>query len=159
MVLRRNGSNPVTQLRDEMDRLVGDFFGPLSSSYPVRSGAASRGFPPLNVWEEGDVLYVEAEVSGLKSEDLDISVIGNELTIRGRRGQEQQEGKTYHRQERGAGEFNRVLRLPVEVDANKVDASLKDGVLLIKLPKSESAKPKKIKVSESGQSGGTPSTK
>jgi HSP20 family protein len=147
MLVRRNGFNPVTQLRDEMDRLVGDFFGPFSATAPARVGTASRGFPALNVWEDGETLYAEAEVPGLKNEDIDISVIGNELTIRGRRGEAQREGVAYHRQERGVGEFNRVLRLPIEVDANKVEATLNDGVLLVKLPKAESAKPKKIKVS------------
>jgi HSP20 family protein len=147
MVLRRNGSNPVAQLRDEMDRLVADFFGPLTGTVPTRSGAPARGYPPLNVWEDGEALFVEAEVPGLKSEEIEISVIANELTIRGHRGEEKREGVAYHRQERGVGEFNRVLRVPIEVEANQVEASLKDGVLLIKLPKAESAKPKKIKVS------------
>ncbi len=86
----------------------------------------------------------------MKGEDIDISVIGGDLTIRGRRGEGQQEGVAYHRRERGVGDFNRVLRLPVEVDPNKVEAALTDGVLLIKLPKAESAKPKKIKVSSGG---------
>ena len=147
MVLRRNGSNPVTQLRDEMDRLVGDFFGPLTATVPTRGAASVRSYPPLNVWDEGENLFVEAETPGLRGEDVDISVMGNELMLRGQRGEPAREGVPYHRQERGVGQFNRVLRLPVEVDANQVEASLKDGVLLIKLPKAESAKPKKIKVS------------
>ena len=148
MVYRRgNGFHPIAQLRDEMDRLVGDFFGPATGALPSRWAAPPRGFPALNVWEEGETIFAEAEVPGLKSEDIDISVVGSDLTIRGRRGEPAREGVAYHRQERGAGEFNRVLRLGVEVDAGKVEASLTDGVLLIKLPKAESAKPKKIKVS------------
>ena len=151
MVFRRaNGANPISQLRDEMDRLVGDFFGPVASSVPARLASAARGFPPLNVWEDGDNLFAEAEVPGLKNEEIDISVVGNVLTIRGGRGEEPQEGVVYHRQERGVGQFNRVLRLPVDVDANRVEASLKDGVLTIKLPKAESAKPKKIQVKPAG---------
>jgi len=148
MVLRRaNGFNPLYQLRDEMNRLVGDFFDPVTGSVTPRAGTAVRSFPALNVWEDGESLYAEAEIPGLKSEDIDISVVGNDLTIRGHRGEAQRDGVAYHRQERGVGEFNRVLRLPVEVDPNRVEASLKDGVLLVKLPKAESAKPKKIKVS------------
>ncbi|MBI3839506.1 MAG: Hsp20/alpha crystallin family protein [Planctomycetia bacterium] len=148
MVLRRaNGFNPLYQLRDEMDRLVGDFFGPATGNVAQRIGAATRSFPALNVWEDGENLYAEAEVPGLKSEDIDISVVGNDLTIHGHRGEAEREGVAFHRQERGVGQFNRVLRLPVDVDPNRVEASLKDGVLLIKLPKAESAKPKKIKVS------------
>ena len=148
MVFRR-ASNllPVAQLRDEMDRLMSDFFGPTTAAAPARWTWASRSFPAINVWEEGDALYAEAEVSGLKSEDLDISVVDNDLTIRGSGRGPTREGVAYHRQERGTGEFNRVLRLPADVDAGKVEATLTDGVLLIKLPKAESAKPKKIKVS------------
>jgi len=143
MVQRRgNGFHPVAQLQNEMDQLVSSFFG---------SGQASRmplarTFPPLNVWEDAENLFAESEIPGLKSEDLDITVVGSDLTIRGSRGGEAREGAIYHRRERGYGEFNRVLRLPIEVDADKVEATLKDGVLLIKLPKAESAKPKKIKV-------------
>ncbi len=153
MVFRRvNTLLPVAQLRDEMDRLVHDFFTPPGDG-PAARWVADRpagGFPPLNIWDDGDALYAEAELPGVNSEDLDISVMAGDLTIRGRRGEPQQSGVAYHRQERGTGQFNRVLRLPVEVDASKVEASLTDGVLRIKLPKAESAKPKKIKVS-SGQ--------
>ena len=121
MVLRRNGFNPVAQLRDEMDRLVNDFFSPVSTA-ATRAGLSTRSFPLLNIWEQGDSLYAEAEMPGLKSEDLDISVVDNELTMRGRRGEQPREGVAYHRQERGVGEFNRVVRLPFEVDADKVEA-------------------------------------
>jgi HSP20 family protein len=148
MVLRRvNSMLPVAQLRDEMDRLVSDFFGPENGGPSPRWSRPTVSFPPLNVWEDGDALYAEAEMPGVKSDELDISVIAGDLTIRGRRGEPQATGVAYHRQERGSGEFNRVLRLPVDVDANRVEATLTDGVLLIKLPKAESAKPKKIKVS------------
>jgi HSP20 family protein len=137
------------QLRSEMDRLVSDFFGPVVGVYTPRWTAARR-FPALNVWEDGDNLFAEAEVPGLASEDIDVSVVGTDLTIRGHRRSQQREGMGYHRQERGVGEFNRVLRLPIEVEAAKVEASLTDGVLLVKLPKAEAAKPKKIKVQPAG---------
>jgi HSP20 family protein len=146
LIRRTNGLWPVAQLRDEMDRLVSDFFGPQRARTPLRSPWPAQGFPALNVWEQGDALYAEAEVPGMKSDEIDISVVANDLTIRGRRGGESREGVAYHRQERGTGEFNRVLRLPAEVDAAKVEATLTDGVLRIKLPKAESAKPKKVKV-------------
>jgi HSP20 family protein len=78
-------------------------------------------------------------------------VVGNELVIQGRRMDLDEEGVSYHRRERGVGEFKRVLRLPVEVDADKVEATLHDGVLLVKLPKAAAAKPRKIQVAASGQ--------
>ena len=141
---RTNGLHPLDQLRGQMDRLMGDFFGPAGSRYGSWSG--ERSFPAINVWEVGDDLYAEAEVPGVKSEDVDVSVVGGDLTIRGRRGEAPEEGTAVHRRERGRGEFTRVLRLPIDVDAAKVEATLKDGVLLVKLPKSEAAKPRKIKV-------------
>lgn len=146
---RTNGFHPLDQLRTQMDRLVGDFFGPISGRYTPRAWLAERSFPALNVWEHGDDLYAEAEVPGVKSEDVDVSVVGGDLTIRGRRGDQPQGETPYHRRERGTGEFTRVLRLPIEVDGERVEATLKDGVLLVKLPKAESAKPRKIKVNNS----------
>ncbi|MEX2113038.1 MAG: Hsp20/alpha crystallin family protein [Pirellulales bacterium] len=147
MLLRRtNGFHPLDQLRTQMDRLVSDFFGPMPGAYAPRVIAGPRSFPALNVWEFGDHLYAEAELPGMSSDDIDVSVVGGDLTIRGHRGEQLEDGSSYHRRERGTGEFTRVLRLPIEVDADRVEASLKDGVLLVKLPKAESAKPKKIKV-------------
>jgi HSP20 family protein len=131
---------PYVDLRREIDRLFDTFTG--------GDGGATRArvFPPVNIWEEGDNLFVEAELPGVSREDLEISAAGNELTLRGRRSAPQDENLTYHRQERGFGEFTRVITLPAEVDANKVEASLKDGVLLLTLPKAEAAKARKIKV-------------
>jgi len=152
MVFRRGNSwYPVHQFRDEMDRLVSNFFGPQTNggNAPSRWGVAPAGFPALNVWEDGDTLYVEAELPGVKSEDIDVSVVGSDLTIRGHRNAQTAEGVAYHRQERAIGEFARVLRMPAEVDSAKVEASLSNGVLLLKLPKAEAAKPKKIKVATS----------
>ena len=146
-VLRRsNGFHPLDQLRNQMDRLVTDFLGPMTGTYSPRVSGTERSFPALNVWEYGDHLYAEAELPGMKSDDIDVSVVGGDLTIRGHRGEQPQDGTSFHRRERGTGEFTRVVRLPIEVNADKVEATLKDGVLLVKLPKAESAKPKKIKV-------------
>jgi len=102
----------------------------------------------LNVWEENDVYCVEAEVPGLKSEDLELSVVGNQFTLKGRRGTSADQATTFHRRERGHGEFVRTLGLPAEVAADQVTASLADGVLTVKLPKAEAAKPRKISVNQ-----------
>ena len=150
MVMRRSRTiHPINQLRDEMDRLVTGFFGSPAANQAARF-VNSRTFPAMNVWESGEELYAEAELPGVKGENLEISVIGNELTLKGDRPEVQTEGQMYHRRERGEGSFTRVVRLPVEVDAERVEASLKDGVLLIKLPKAETAKPRKIQVNASG---------
>jgi HSP20 family protein len=148
MVFRRSdGVLAVGQLRREMDRLFGDFFGPGGTAQAM---FPARGFPALNIWEQGDALLAEAEVPGVKAEDVDVSVVGAELVIKGRRGGGHPDGVSYHRRERGVGEFSRTVRLPVEVDAAKVYASLQDGILRITLPKAATAKPRKIEVNAGG---------
>jgi len=142
---RMNRWDPFHQLRDEMSRLLDDF----SQTAPLvgRLGWRPAGvFPALNVWEDEQCLYAEAELPGFRMEDLEVSVAGNELSIKGERKNEHQEKGAYHRRERAAGLFNRVLRLPVDIDAGKVEATLKDGVLFITLPKAEQAKPRKVQV-------------
>ena len=144
-VRQRNGLRPVTAFRDEMDRLFEGFFGPVGAAVD-RAGAPARTFPALNVWEQGDNLYAEAELPGLKNEDVEVSVVGNQLTIQGKRSTAADEGAAFHRRERGEGEFTRVVRLPVEINADKVQAAMRDGVLLVTLPKAEASKPRKIQV-------------
>jgi HSP20 family protein len=136
---------PIQQLRDEVDRLVTSVF-----TNPTVAGAArlvtGRGFPAVNVWDDRENVYVEAEVPGLKAEQLDITVVGDEVTIRGERPEQDQSGLQYHRRERGVGSFTRVIHLATEVDAQRVQAALADGVLQLTLPKAEAAKPRKIQV-------------
>lgn len=132
-----------------VDRLMGELVGQAQSEVQrlwPNVVAAAGGYPSLNVWEEGDVVYAEAEVPGVKAEDLDLSVVGRELTVKGRRAAPTAPEATYHRRERGVGEFSRSVKLPVDVDSEKVEASLVDGVLKIALPKAETAKPRKINV-------------
>jgi len=137
--------HPIQQLRDEVDRLVSNVF-----SNPTVAGATrlvtGRGVPAVNVWEDGENVFVEAEVPGLKAEDLDITVVGDELTLKGERSEASEEQASFHRRERGIGPFTRVVRLSSEVKADQVQASLTDGILLLKLPKTEAAKPRKINI-------------
>ncbi len=138
----RNPRNPFFQLRDEMDRLLTGFFGAADGILPP----VFRNQPAVNVWESGDALMVEMEVPGVKNDQFDISVAGEELSVKIDRPEAGPEGVIYHRRERPVGSFNRLVRLPVEVDAEHVEAELHDGVLTITLPKAESAKPRKINV-------------
>jgi HSP20 family protein len=109
------------------------------------SGVAA--FPAVNLWEEGEHVCVEAELPGLDLKELEIYVTGgNQLTVQGRRNPPALEKGAWHRQERLFGEFRRTIPLPYPVDADKVDARLENGVLLVKLAKHESAKPRKIPV-------------
>jgi HSP20 family protein len=107
----------------------------------------TAAYPAVNVWEEGDNVCVEAELPGLDLKDLSIYVTGGkQLTIKGERKPPTPEKGVWHRQERGFGTFSRTPTLPVNVDADKVDARFENGVLLIKLAKHESAKPRRITV-------------
>ncbi len=144
MMHRRAGMfDPFQQLRSEFDRQLGGVWDNLASIAPRL--AVNRVFPSVNVWQEGDVLYAEAEIPGVKAADVEISVSGADLTIKGQRADSSGEA-VCHRRERGLGAFTRLIRLPVEVDAANVTASFNNGVLLVTLPKHENAKPRKIAV-------------
>ncbi len=140
---------PVGQFRRELDRVFGDHF----NEWPwwtVRQRTRDRSFPAVNVWETDEALYAEAEVPGLKLEDLEILVKGKELTLKGERTAETQEGVAYHRRERAYGAFSGVIQLPVEIDPEAVEASLENGVLTITMPKAASVRPRKIEVKALG---------
>jgi HSP20 family protein len=99
------------------------------------------------VSESDKELIIKAEIPGMDKKDINITVSDGMLTIKGEKKHEKkEENEHYHRVERRYGAFSRTVRLPREVKAAKVDATYKDGVLSIKLPKSEAAKPKKIEV-------------
>jgi HSP20 family protein len=106
-------------------------------------------FPALNAWADDDNLYVEAEIPGLGLDDVEITVLGEDLTLSGERQDVLEDGTSHHRRERGIGPFSRTLRLPYTVDADEVEAQLKDGVLTITLPKAETLRPRRITVTGS----------
>lgn len=144
MVFRfRNTPYPFDHLRNDVDRMLTGMLGPWAEGSLPR---AVRGQPAVNMWHREDDLVVELELPGLKSDQLDVSVVGDQLTLKVERPEVVEEGTTYHRRERPVGSFTRVLRLPIEVDVDHVEAELSDGVLTITLPKAESAKPRKIEV-------------
>lgn len=131
----------LNRLSAEMDRMFRRFGlddGP--EALPVT-------YPALNLWQDEDSLYVEAELPGMEISDLEIYVTGgNQLSIRGERKPPVVEAGTWHRQERGYGQFNRLLTLPCEVKTDAVEARFKDGVLTITLPKGESARPRRLAI-------------
>ncbi len=145
MVNKANGTQPVMRLKDEMDRLFSNLVEGTLVSGPVPF-LRRTSFPAINVWEDQRHIFAEAELPGLKMEELEVLISGQELTIKGRRGDQPREGMTYHRRERGIGEFSRSVTLPMAVDADKVQAALRDGVLLVTLPKAQEVLPRKIKV-------------
>jgi len=104
-------------------------------------------YPAINVFEDGDAIVVKAEAPGLDRGSLDVKLERNRLTVAGERKlPKPDEGCSYHRRERKAGQFRRTFRLPYEVDAEKVKASYRDGILEVRLEKAETAKPRQITV-------------
>lgn len=137
--------DPFRRFRDAMDRLFADFERDLFA--PAAGEALGAGaFPALNVWEDDENLYAEAELPGLRMEDLEVSVHGRELTLRGLLREAEEAGASYLRRERPVGEFVRVLELPFPVDADRVKAVLSDGVLTLTLPKAPEARRRRIEV-------------
>jgi len=154
MLLRRTtdwptlgGTSPFEELermRRQMDWLSGGL------SRGLFGQSAAGVFPLMNVTEDKDNYYVRAELPGLKANELDISITGDTLSISGERKLPAEDEKAqYHRREREAGRFSRIVSLPAQIDAGKVDARCTDGVLTVTLPKAEAAKPKQIAVKTS----------
>ena len=135
------GLQPLLRLHGEMNRLFENFFDDAPASRPY-----ARQWPALNTWEDGEAAWVEAELPGLGMEDVEVLVSGGDVTITGERKIAGHDGAAWHRRERSQGRFSRTVSLPWEVDADKVEARLQDGVLTVKLPRCEGCKPKKVKV-------------
>lgn len=108
--------------------------------------ALSPEYPALNVWEDEEKFYAEAELPGFKSEDVEISVMGGTLTLKGERKPDAPAGGAWHRRERVFRAFTRIVELGRDVDADRVEASFKNGVLTVTLPKAAAAKPRRIEV-------------
>lgn len=145
LLARINSTFPLVTVRGEVDRLFNQVFGGASSG-GITDWFGASTYPPVNVWEDDQNIYAEAELPGLKMDDLEVLVQDNELTIKGERAPDERQEVSFHRRERGHGKFERVLTLPVDIDEAKVEARLRDGVLTVTLPKSEAVKPRKIEV-------------
>ena len=135
----------IMTLRDRMDRLFGDTTG---RGWPAEEGlVASLWNPPVDVYETKDSIVLKADLPEVSKDDVDISIQGNVLSIRGERKREQEvKEKDFYRMERSYGGFTRSFTLPGTVDADKIEASFSGGVLTVTLPKTEESKPKQIKV-------------
>ena len=134
--------NPFTELermRRQMERLYEGF------STPYQRDLAGV-FPLTNLTENKDSFFIRAELPGVKSEDLDIQATSNSVSISGERKIPAENEAKYHRREREAGRFSRIVGLPGEVNPDKVEASLNHGVLTVVVPKAEVAKPRQISV-------------
>ena len=130
----------LRSLQREMNRLFDGY----------DSGTAMSRFPALNVWGNADSVVVTAELPGLQVEDLDLSVVNNQLTLKGeRKGDKPADDAVCHRCERETGSFVRTVRLPFAVENDQVAATYENGVLTITLPRQEATKPKRIEIATS----------
>ena len=135
---------------EEMERRFEDVFGrPFLPAVWRRIPVVEMGWAPaIEVFEKEDKFVVKAELPGMKEEDIDVSVVGDTLTIRGERKAESEvKEEDYYCCERSYGSFSRSIALPSSVDAKKIEASYEDGVLEVSLPKAPEVKAKKITVS------------
>ncbi|NJB69085.1 HSP20 family protein [Desulfobaculum xiamenense] len=111
---------------------------------PISISQRRTSYPPVNVSEDANALYIHACVPGIAMDELDITVTENDLVIKGVR--KADEGR-YYRQERGLGAFQRIFNITTNIDRDNVKATLKNGILEIVLPKAEAVKPRKISIS------------
>jgi len=131
------------RMRREMDHLWDSFF----ERRPRRGEEEMEWLPALDLAETNNEIVVKAEVPGMDPKDIDISLSDGILTIKGEKKQEKEEKEEgYHLVERSYGYFSRTIELPREVQSDKINASYKNGVLKIVLPKSEKAKKKEVKI-------------
>ena len=151
MLTRYRKSSPsYTPARDPFLSFVDRFFNEVG--YPTGengSDSSDRWLPPVDIQETDDAFVVSADLPGLSKDDIDISLEDGVLTLAGERkfSNDETEGKTFRRIERSYGAFRRSFTLPQGVDAEKVNATFGDGVLHLTLPKSATAKPRKISIS------------
>jgi HSP20 family protein len=136
----RSPFEELEQMRRQMNRLFEETRAP----YQVSQAGV---FPLINLTEDKDSYLIRAELPGVKGDELDIQATGNNIAISGERKiATEEEGARYHRREREAGKFSRMIGLPGDIDADRVDANLKNGILTIVVSKAEAAKPKQISV-------------
>lgn len=137
----RRPFDELERLQKQMNELYGAFTG---GALPMPSAGV---FPLTNVTEDSNNYYVRAELPGIKSDELDIQVTSDGISIAGERKiAEEGNGVKYHRRERESGKFSRSINLPGDIDVNAVEASLENGILTIIIPKAEIAKPRQITV-------------
>jgi HSP20 family protein len=128
--------------RREFDQV----FRGLGRNQSFLPGIGAGGYPRMNLSEDDSNYYIEALVPGINPEDIDLNLMRGTLSLSGERKENQNNGNTWHRHERGTGKFMRTIELSDAVDNSKVSAECRNGVLFVTLPKLQSERPKKISV-------------
>ncbi len=132
-------------LLSDFERIFEPLWGMTGSRWRVPQRRTE--FPPFNVWVSDDRAVITTELPGLNPQDIDVSVIGKIVTLKGcRNSEELKNNDTYHRRERWYGSFNKSIELPFNIESNKVSANFGRGILTVTLPRAEAEKPKKIEI-------------
>jgi HSP20 family protein len=140
---RWHPARQMSEVQAEMNRLFDSVFGPSATM-----STGERIWAPLfDMWETKDDVVLSFEVPGMSEKDVNVSITGDLLTVKGeRRFNQELKQENYHRLERAYGKFERTVQLPIPVQPEKVKATYREGVLTVKLPKADEVKPKEIKV-------------
>jgi HSP20 family protein len=147
VLIRWTPPSGVMSFRDEMDRLLDDFYGRMA---PAQEALEGDWCPAMDVAETNGDITASVELPGLERDDIKVSVEDDVLTVTGEKKHEKTETEdNYRRTERSYGYFKRSVKLPSSVDAGKVTAVYKDGVLKVTMPKLESSKAKEIPIEAS----------
>lgn len=146
-------SQDVVSLRDAMSQLFEESFTPFWTAGRPRNGVAARALP-LDVYATGDEVVVIAAIPGVRPEDVELSIDRGTVTLAGTLANaadaEDTKGATWYLHELSHGQFRRTVTLPIEVDAAKADATFADGILRLRLPKADQARPRRIEVRAAG---------
>ena len=131
----------VAKTLEEMDRIFG------AVGRPIGLRSVPRGtFPAINIYSQGDDAILTAEIPGVNSEDMELTVLGDSVTLKGERKEQTKENERFYRKERPMGAFSRTVTLPDPVDPNSVKATYNNGVLTVQMSKAKEAKARKIKI-------------
>jgi HSP20 family protein len=157
-ITRYDPLSEMVTLRQAMDRLFEDsFVSPLT--WRTIGGGGDTVNAPLDVHETADEIVVTASLPGMKAEDVDITMTGQTLTLKGEFKSDQEEDRgQYLYRERRFGSFNRTLQLPVRVEGDRAEASFENGVLTLRIPKAEDVKPRQIQIKPAHESDSAKST-
>jgi HSP20 family protein len=146
-IVRWRPLRDIVSIQDEMNQLFDDFFGRTPKRWSAFGPEEGLWTPNVDVSETKDEIVVTAEMPGLKKEDIKLSVQDNVITLSGeKKSEEEKKDANFYRLERSFGSFCRSFTLPTPVEAEKIKASFKDGILKVTLPKSEKVKPKEIPI-------------
>jgi HSP20 family protein len=131
----------LEEFRREMDRLFENYVG--STPGDLLRG---RHFPAIDVWEDGESLFVQAEIPGVAMDHIEVYARGSELTLKGTRTSPCIQGTSVFRREQQTGDFERIITLPIDIEPDRIEATLKEGLLTIRIPKPPLSQARKVPV-------------